>query len=100
MILFRLLTKSIKDWISLQTPIRILRASMRWVYRSKTEYSGQALSYGFTLVCRIRGFPAINTIHLNGKDIEATTCRDNCSTYVSVGIHPSGKEEYEFLVEF
>ena len=68
--------------------------------RVKAGYSGEALPCGFALVCRIRGFPDLRAVRLNGKDVKSTTYRDNCSTFVSTDIYPSGKEEYEALVEF
>lgn len=66
--------------------------------RVATEYAGASLSGGYALVCRIRGSPDFKTIRLNGKDVEATTYEDNCSTYVCVDIHPSGKEQYELSI--
>jgi len=68
--------------------------------RVTTKYSGEALSCSFALVCRMRGFPELKMIRLNGKNATATTYRDNCSTYVSIDIHPSGKKEYEAIIEF
>jgi hypothetical protein len=68
--------------------------------RVKTGYSGEALPCSFALVCRIRGFCELKTVRLNDKNIESTTYRDNCSTFASLDIHPSGKEEYEVLIEF
>jgi hypothetical protein len=68
--------------------------------RVALEFAGEALSSGFALSCRLRGFPELKGILLNGKIVEPTTHRDNCSTYVSVDIHPTGKETYALLIEF
>jgi len=68
--------------------------------RVRAEYAGEPLSCGFALVCRVRAFPASKPVRLSGKSVESTTYSDNCSTYVSVDVHPSGKEEYELLIEF
>jgi len=67
--------------------------------RVKTEYAGEPLSSRFALVCRIRGLSRPKTVRLNGKNVEAAAYSDRCSTYVSIDLHPSGKEEYEVLIE-
>ena len=67
--------------------------------RVKAEYSGEPLPCGFALVCRTRVPPRSETVRVNGKSVEAATYRDRCSTYVSVEIYPSGKEEDEVLIE-
>ena len=65
------------------------------------SYSGgKTLSRGFRLVRQIRGYPKVKNVRLNDKSVEWAFCRDNCSTYVSVEIHPAGKEEYELSIEF
>ncbi len=67
--------------------------------RVKVAYAGDAMSYGFAVVCRVRGLPRIPAVRLNGDEVKAATHADDCSTYVSVGIRPSGPAEYELLLE-
>jgi hypothetical protein len=68
--------------------------------RVETAYSGQGLDCTFALVCRIRGSPELKRVRLNGEIVEPNRSRDECSTYVSVNVFPSGKEQYELAVEF
>jgi len=67
--------------------------------RVLTEYAGAALPCRFSLSCRLRGSPAIRAVRLNGEPVDAPTHTDNCSTYVHVGIAPSGRQSYELSVE-
>jgi hypothetical protein len=67
--------------------------------RVKVAYSGDAMSCGFEVVCRVRGRPGIPAVRLNGEVVVAATHADDCSTYVSVDIRPSGPAEYELLLE-
>lgn len=68
--------------------------------RVETAYSGQALDCPFALVCRIPRSPDLKRVRINGEIVEPNTMRDECSTYVSVNVCPSGKGEYELVVEF
>ena len=68
--------------------------------RVETAYSGQALDCPFALVCRIPRSPELKRVRLNGEIVEPNTSRDECSTYVSVDVVPSGKKQYELAVEF
>lgn len=68
--------------------------------RVETVYSGQAPDCPFALVCRIPRSPELKRVRLNGEIVEPNTTRDECSTYVSVDVRPSGKEQYELVVEF
>jgi len=61
----------------------------RRMVRISTEYSGETLSCGVSLSCRIRGNPNIRHISLNNKkEVSFYTCNDDCSTYVFVDIQP------------
>lgn len=68
--------------------------------RVETGYSGHGLDCPFALVCRIPGSPELKRVRLNGELIEPNRSRDECSTYVSVNVFPSRKEQYELAVEF
>ena len=83
---------------SIETPWRELPTPN--TIRMESKYSGEAPSSGFALVRRIGGFPTLKRVRLNGEGVDPTIYKDNCSTYVSIDIHPSGKEEYELLIEF
>lgn len=66
-------------------------------------YSGYrtvAASHAFTLCCRLRGFPDAVQAKVNGRPVEAATFKDDCSTYVSLELHPSQKTDYEAVFEF
>jgi hypothetical protein len=67
--------------------------------RVKLAYSGDAMSSGFAVVCRVRGLADPVAVRLNGERVDATAHTDECSTYVWVDIAPSGPEEYELLIE-
>ena len=54
----------------------------------------------FALVCRIRGFPDLKATQLNGRDVEATTSTDSCSTYVSVEISHGSNDRQELRIEW
>jgi hypothetical protein len=62
--------------------------------------STDASSCSFTLCCRLRGFPTTIGVRLNGREAEVRTFTDACSTFASVDIRPSGKEDYELCIEF
>lgn len=71
----------------------------RYTVKVSTEYSGDALSCKALLCCRIRGFPVVKRVCLNGKDVDIHICRDKCSIYVCADIQLSGREKHEFRVE-
>ena len=54
----------------------------------------------FALVCRIRGYLDPKVTQLNGRDADATTFADNCSTYVSVEICPGSGDRQALRIEW
>ncbi len=65
----------------------------------ETEYSGKKLSSGFEITTRIREDYSIQSVSLNGENInEFSTFKDASSTYGSVPIKPAEKGEYELTI--
>lgn len=64
-----------------------------------TNYSGEKLEGGFSLCCRIRGFPTIKGVLMNEKAVDPHIYKDECATNVCVD-NPLIGGEYELVIEW
>lgn len=78
-------------------PLR--EALNRRTIRVVTNYSGEELVGGFSLSCRIRGFPTIQRVLLNEKTVDPHIYKDECATNVCVD-NPLIGGEYELVIEW
>ena len=75
----------------------------RHTIRVRTEFSGysdDAAESGFTLCCRIRGFPDRIRAEVNGEDHGIRTFSDTCSTYVAIDFQPSSSQAWQVSMAF
>ena len=67
--------------------------------KATVSHAGYSPPCSWSICCRLRGEPALRSIHLNGQEPEHRIFRDECSTFVSVLVRPGAPESHELAIK-
>jgi len=70
----------------------------RSTLKATVSHAGYCPPCSWSICCRLRGEPALRSVHLDGQKPEHLIFRDECSTFVSVLVRPGAPESHELAI--